>query len=129
MKEFSARHNQDQDQNTEMGQRRIDNIWQNFEVEVKKLKELRHKNIVRLLGYKISGQTLSIFMPLYDSSLHTQIKKRQDENKSWFTVREMSSFFVDLCEGLTYIHSMKVAHLDLKVNMYPSHYLFFFFKK
>lgn len=92
-------------------------MWDSFKTELDRLSKLKHKNIVQLIGYRVEATTVSLFMDIYDESL-AKVIKNQNKMKQfhWFENQQMHKFFTDILEGLEYIHMMKIAHLDLKVN-------------
>ena len=77
LKEFTVTFNNDQFLDSKEKEKRMEIVWKSFESEVEKLKQLRHENIVRLLGHKTTSDSLCIFMPLFDSSLKAQIESKQ----------------------------------------------------
>ena len=87
----------------------------NFRREFDLLKQLRHSNIVAYLDMEVktdnSGSALYIYQELVPSnaSISSQLK-----NNGSFPVSTVQSYVGQFLEGLTYLHSKKILHLDIK---------------
>jgi serine/threonine protein kinase len=91
-------------------------VRKEFEEEKKWLESLKHKNIIQLLGHRYEGEDLWLFFPIYQSSLKDEMKKRiSPVLSSWWRWNELKNLGLGIIEGLKYLHSERVAHLDLKV--------------
>lgn len=90
----------------EPGQKIINEI----ESEVKILKKLNHKNIVRYLGTKRDDQNLMIFMEyVAGGSISGLIHKYGKFNETLIRL-----YAQQILEGLEYLHYHKIIHRDIK---------------
>lgn len=90
----------------EQGESRIKEI----ESEVKILKKLNHKNIVRYLGTKRDSQHLMIFMEyVAGGSISGLIQKYGKFNETLIRL-----YALQILEGLEYLHYHRIIHRDIK---------------
>ncbi|TWT71875.1 Serine/threonine-protein kinase PknH [Crateriforma conspicua] len=81
-----------------------------FAAEVEALKQLRHENIVRLIGYGEEQGQLFYAMELVDGeSLRTIIRRQQ--RLPWIRAVD---FAIQICSALKHAHDVGVIHRDLK---------------
>jgi len=78
--------------------------------EVSLLKELKHKNIVRLLTVDLTEKKLTLVFEFLDMDL----KKFLDTNKGSVTVEHVRKFLHQLLESIEFCHDRSVLHRDLK---------------
>ena len=68
------------------------------------------ENIVRLVGYIVDGSGTWIVMKKYQMNLNVLISNDNTQYDNYFKVLIAR----DVSNGLKYIHSMSIIHLDLK---------------
>ncbi|EJD74297.1 TKL/RAF/KSR protein kinase [Loa loa] len=84
-----------------------------FKVEVASFKNTRHDNIVLFLGYTFDQHKLGIVMhyckgrPLHQL-LHDHYEK--------FNFTEIVHFATQICQGVSYLHTKKIIHKDLRTK-------------
>lgn len=78
--------------------------------EVSLLKELKHKNIVKLYTVDLSDKKLTLVFEFLDCDL----KKYLDTHKGQMTVPLVRNFCRQLLESIEYCHHRNVLHRDLK---------------
>lgn len=86
--------------------------------EISLLRRYRHENIIRMIGCVHNSSGIFIVMDLCDTSLHsviqTRVEKTRNFNKQWFAAAELFSWCKDVLNALQYLHSVYVAHRDIK---------------
>ncbi|TWT82167.1 Serine/threonine-protein kinase PknB [Planctomycetes bacterium CA13] len=81
-----------------------------FAGEVEMLKRLRHKGIVRLIGYgEQQGQLFYSMERIDGESIQQRI--RREKKLDWQTTIDLS---IQICEALKHAHDIGVIHRDLK---------------
>lgn len=78
--------------------------------EISLLKELNHKNIVKLYEVLHSPKKLTLVFEYVEQDL----KKVIDTKKEGLEIKLVKSFLYQLLKGVDYIHKHKVLHRDLK---------------
>lgn len=83
-----------------------------FETELKIMQQLKHPNVISLLGFKKNLESFSLIVEYYDTSLRTLIYPHYEkwEDSKVLTVS------TQILNGLTYLHKLFIAHLDMKVK-------------
>ena len=78
--------------------------------ELKLMKQFSHANIVQYVGANRKGSTLEIYMEFVAGGSLTNVLKR------YGPLPEMvcSAYTLDILNGISYLHSQRVAHRDLK---------------
>eukprot|EP00741_Cyanophora_paradoxa_P006060 tig00000981_g5878.t1 len=93
----------DQDLNEEM--------TNTFSSEVSLMRKLSHPNVVQLLGACCEPPNLAIVTPLHRKGSLFRVLHRVRIDLSWHRRVCMA---IDVALGMTYLHSMRVCHRDLK---------------
>ncbi|CAH1102562.1 unnamed protein product [Psylliodes chrysocephalus] len=93
--------------------RRIPNGEQNVEREIKLLRKLKHKNLINLVDelYNHEKQKMYLIMEFCVGSLQGMLESTPN-NK--FPQYQAHGYFIQLIDGLEYLHSMRVVHKDIK---------------
>lgn len=89
----------------------IDSYDASTNAELKILRKLKHKYIIDFKEVIETDGVLAIVMELADSSLDKKIRSGKP-----LTEKEILNYFLQICEGLQYIHENKIIHRDLKPN-------------
>jgi serine/threonine protein kinase len=90
-------------------------IRASFDTEIELLKKLRHENIVRLIGYAKTEDSVIICMELLDCSLHEVLQQKLRVSSSGFSSVEATRMIKQITNGLCYLHRNSIAHRDVKV--------------
>eukprot|EP00475_Leptophrys_vorax_P010887 TRINITY_DN17447_c0_g3_i1.p1 TRINITY_DN17447_c0_g3~~TRINITY_DN17447_c0_g3_i1.p1 ORF type:complete len:362 (+),score=110.70 TRINITY_DN17447_c0_g3_i1:99-1088(+) len=78
--------------------------------EISLLRELDHKNVVRLKDVVHQDHKLCLVFEFLDQDL----KRYIDKNKERITLEQVKLFMYQLISGIAYCHSHRVLHRDLK---------------
>lgn len=86
---------------------------EDFAREIIFLKACRHPNIVQFIGASEQADQTLLIMEFMPGDLYQHIKQdARSRNLSWY--RRGRSIAMDICCGLTYLHSHRILHLDIK---------------
>ena len=73
---------------------------------------MSHPNIMKVTGFKISAEDLSIAMDLMDTDLDKLLdSKANDRSTEW-----RKKVVLDTCRSVVYIHEQKILHRDIKTE-------------
>nr|WJQ78207.1 serine/threonine-protein kinase [Macrobrachium nipponense] len=93
--------------------RRIPNGDQNVRREIRLLRNLRHKNVINLIDVYHNDEKGKIYMVM--DFCVTGLQEMLDRTtKKKFPIWQAHKYFVQLVEGLEYLHSKGVIHKDIK---------------
>ena len=85
--------------------------------EIDILKELNHKNIVRLIDVKITQSHYYLIMEFCNGgSLSDCLKKYQEKLNKPFTEEIVQHLMRQIIDGIKYIHNRNIVHRDLKLD-------------
>ena len=85
--------------------------------EISILKELNHKNIVKLIDVKITQSHYYLIMEFCNGgSLSECLKKYQKDNNKPFTEEIVQHLMRQIIDGIKYIHNKNIVHRDLKLD-------------
>ena len=76
--------------------------------EITYLTQLRHKNVIKILGIGTDVNKLCYLMEYCDSCLRTFVDSHQ------LTIDNVKNIFKQIMEGLFYLHSQNIMHRDIK---------------
>ncbi|CAH1161189.1 unnamed protein product [Phyllotreta striolata] len=93
--------------------RRIPNGELNVQREIKLLKKLKHKNLINLVDllYNHEKEKMYLIMEYCVGSLQGMLDASPDKK---FPQYQAHDYFLQLIDGLEYLHSMRVVHKDIK---------------
>ncbi|XP_071496934.1 serine/threonine-protein kinase STK11-like [Diadema setosum] len=93
--------------------KRIPNGEQNVKREIQLLKSLRHPNIIQLVDvlHNDEKQKMYLFMEYCVGGLQDMLDSVTNKK---FPLWQAHGYFVQLVDGLEYLHSMHVVHKDIK---------------
>ena len=88
-----------------------------FQNEISILKELNHKNIMRLYDVKITQNHYYLVCELCNGGSLTEcLDKYQKINRKPFTEEIVQYLMIQIIDAMKYIHSKKIIHRDLKLD-------------
>lgn len=81
--------------------------------EIKLLRKLKHKNVINLVDelYNHEKQKMYLIMEFCVGSLQGMLDSTPEKK---FPQCQAHGYFVQLVDGLEYLHSMRVIHKDIK---------------
>ncbi|CAG9829291.1 unnamed protein product [Diabrotica balteata] len=93
--------------------RRIPNGEQNVQREITLLRKLKHKNLINLVDemFNPEKQKMYLIMEFCVGSLQNMLESTPDKK---FPQSQAHGYFLQLIDGLEYLHSMRVVHKDIK---------------
>ena len=78
------------------------------------LSKLKHPNIINCNEFHLENDKIDIIMEYAEGGdLFNKIKEQKNKNKI-FEEKEIIEWFIEICEGVKYIHENKIIHRDLK---------------
>ncbi|KAG1671225.1 Megakaryocyte-associated tyrosine-protein kinase [Nymphon striatum] len=77
--------------------------------EIRIMKFLHHKNIVKIIGYTIEPELWLVMEYLPQGSLLNFVKQHKNE----LELKALVNFAMELAEGMDYLGTMKIVHRDL----------------
>lgn len=81
--------------------------------EIKLLRKLKHKNVINLVDelYDHEKQKMYLIMEFCVGSLQGMLDSTPSKK---FPLHQAHGYFLQLVDGLEYLHSMRVIHKDIK---------------
>jgi len=93
--------------------RKIPNGEANVEREIRLLKELSHKNVMKLIDVLYNDEKGKIYMVVeYCCAVLKDMLDQTPDNK--FPIWQSHDYFTQLLDGLAYLHSKGIIHKDIK---------------
>ena len=78
------------------------------------LSKLKHPNIINCNEFYLENNKIDIIMEYAEGGdLSNKIKEQINKNQ-YFEEKEIIEWFIEICEGVKYIHENKIIHRDLK---------------
>ncbi len=82
--------------------------------EIRLLASMHHHNVVRYCEAFVEKDNLYIVLEFAKHGDLAGIIKKQQEKRTYFTEKQVMTFFVQTCLALQYLHKHKILHRDLK---------------
>ena len=80
------------------------------------LTKFQHPNIINLFEFFIENKKAYIITEYAENgNLSNKIQEQKDKNET-FDEKDIIEWFIDICEGLKFIHENNIKHNDLKLN-------------
>ena len=76
------------------------------------LSKLKHPNIIECYGFYYEKDKIIILIKYEEGG--NLFKKIENQNNKYFKEEEIIDWFIEICEGIKYIHSKNIIHRDLK---------------
>ena len=83
--------------------------------EISILKKLNHEKIIKYEDSYSSKKEVIILMEYHDGG---ELFDRISEESYTLTEADCVDFITQICQGVTYLHSHNILHLDLKVSSF-----------
>lgn len=93
--------------------RKITNGWENIRCEMSILRKLNHKNVIKLIEVFDISEKGKVYM-VFEYCIGSVQQIIDLEPARRLTIGESHGIFVELCQGLSYLHSQRVSHKDIK---------------
>ena len=78
------------------------------------LSKLKHPNIINCNEFYLENNKIDIIMEYAEGGDLSNKIKEQKNKKTYFKEKEIIEWFIEICEGVKYIHKNKIIHRDLK---------------
>ena len=76
------------------------------------LSKLKHPNIIECYGFYYEKDKIIISIEYAEGG--DLFQKIENQNNKYFKEEEIIDWFIEICEGIKYIHSNNIIHRDLK---------------
>ncbi|KAG0609054.1 hypothetical protein M758_8G153500 [Ceratodon purpureus] len=87
---------------------------EDFKRELTVLADLKHPNIVKLIGFAMGSRSCSIIMEKMDEDLHYLMLQRKTTPTGPFSLKDAVHIMLQIARGMDYVHQKNVVHRDLK---------------
>ena len=91
--------------------------------EISILKKLNHEKIIKYEDSYSSKKEVIILMEYHDGG---ELFDRISEESYTLTEADCVDFITQICQGVTYLHSHNILHLDLKVSSFIQTHIMIF---
>ncbi|CAC14418.2 Serine/threonine-protein kinase par-4 [Caenorhabditis elegans] len=93
--------------------RKITNGWENIRSEMSILRRMNHRNVIKLIEIFNIPAKGKVYM-VFEYCIGSVQQLLDMEPARRLTIGESHAIFIELCQGLNYLHSKRVSHKDIK---------------
>lgn len=94
---------------------KFDNMLKSFYLEAETVSKFNHHNVIKIIDVFKENNTAYIVMPLEKGmSLFNYVHFYNKEHNSKLPDKEIRDIFIQICDGIDFLHNNNYLHLDIK---------------